>query len=164
MNANKFLIPVWIIALSLAVLTIAAIVQTATGFPVARANSVPAIDIPLGEIAKNSLPNLPLSGIDFPNQFHDFGIIPDNKKGYTAFTFTNTGKEPLLILGAEGSCGCTVPTWPKEPIAPGKSGKIEVAFDPAGKLGEHSKVVSITSNTQPTTTILTIKATIIKSE
>ena len=164
MNTNRFLIPVWIIALSLAALTMATMVQMATGLSGTKANSVPAMDMPSAVAAKNSLPNLPLTSINFPEQFHDFGIIQDNKKSYTGFTFTNTGKEPLLILGAEGSCGCTVPTWPKEPIAPGKSEKIEIAFDPAGKIGEHSKIVTITSNTQPTTTILTIKATIIKSE
>ncbi|MBX2904088.1 MAG: DUF1573 domain-containing protein [Chitinophagales bacterium] len=111
----------------------------------------------------NSIPDLPPTAVQFSKTTHDFGIIKDDKKQYTTFEFTNSGKEPLMILGAEGSCGCTVPTWPKEPIAPGESGKIEVAFDPNGKSGEQSKIVTITANTEPKTTILTVKATIVKS-
>jgi hypothetical protein len=111
----------------------------------------------------NSIPDLPQTQIEFEQNTHDFGVIKDDKKQYTTFYFTNSGKEPLMILGAEGSCGCTVPTWPKDPIAPGKSGKIEVAFDPNGKLGEQSKIVTLTANTEPKTTILTVKATIVKS-
>lgn len=111
----------------------------------------------------NSIPDFPPTAINFNTTSHDFGVINDDKRQYVKFHFTNTGKEPLLILGAEGSCGCTVPTWPKEPILPNESGDIEVAFDPNGKSGEQSKIVTITANTEPTTTILTIKATIIKS-
>lgn len=110
-----------------------------------------------------SIPDLPKTSISFDSNFHDFGVIPDSKKVYTQFVFTNTGKEPLMILAAEGSCGCTVPSWPKEPIAPGKSSIIEISFDPNGKSGEQTKIVTITSNSEPTTTILTIKATVVKS-
>lgn len=116
-----------------------------------------------GTPAVKSIPDLPKTTIFFDSIFHDFGVIRDNKKVYTRFKFTNTGKEPLIILSANGSCGCTVPTWPKEPIEPGKSKTIEVAFDPNGKLGENSKIITITSNSEPSTTILTIKATIVKS-
>ena len=111
-----------------------------------------------------SVPDMPLTRLQFDSALHDFGTIPDNHKAYTQFSFTNIGKEPLMIFSAEGSCGCTVPTWPKEPIAPGKQGIIEISFDPNGKSGEHSKIITITSNTAPTATILTIKATIVKSE
>jgi hypothetical protein len=110
-----------------------------------------------------SMPDLPKTSIAFDSIFHDFGVIRDSKKVYTKFRFTNTGKEPLMILSAEGSCGCTVPSWPKEPIAPGESNIIEISFDPGGKSGEQSKIVTITSNSEPSTTILTIKATIVKS-
>lgn len=119
-----------------------------------KQESVPAI---------KSIPNLPKTTLRFDTLIHNFGVIKDDKKQYHAFEFTNTGKEPLMILGAEGSCGCTVPSWPRDPIAPGKSAKIEVSFDPNGKSGEQSKIVTVTSNTEPTTTILTITATIIKS-
>ncbi len=115
-----------------------------------------------GVPAIKSMPDMPPTSIRFDSATHDFGTIPDTHKVYTQFTFTNTGKEPLMILSAEGSCGCTIPTWPREPLPPGKQGMIEVSFDPNGKSGEQSKIVTITSNTAPTATILTIKATIIK--
>jgi hypothetical protein len=107
--------------------------------------------------------NMPTSDIKFESISHEFGVIPDNKKVYTKFEFSNTGTEPLIILSAEGSCGCTVPNWPKEPVAPGGKSFIEVAFDPSGKSGEMSKIITITSNTKPSSTILTIKSTITKS-
>lgn len=116
-----------------------------------------------GMPATKSIPNMPLTSVHFDSAAHNFGTIPDNHKVYTSFIFTNTGKEPLMIFSAEGSCGCTIPTWPREPIAPGTSGKIEVSFDPNGKSGEQSKIVTITANTAPTATILTVKATIVKS-
>lgn len=109
------------------------------------------------------MPHLPITSMVFKDQVHDFGVIPDDKKVYTQFEFTNTGKEPLIILGAEGSCGCTVPSWPQKSIAPGDTGSIEVAFDPNGKSGEQSKIVTITANTRPQTTVISVKATIIKT-
>jgi hypothetical protein len=109
------------------------------------------------------MPDLPITSMIFKNQAHDFGVIPDNKKVYTQFEFTNTGKEPLIIIGAEGSCGCTVPSWPKKSIAPSDTGTIEVAFDPNGKSGEQNKIVTITANTRSETTVISVKATIVKS-
>ena len=110
-----------------------------------------------------SIPDMPPTTIKFDTIKHDFGIIKDDKKVYTTFSFTNTGKEPLLVYSAEASCGCTVPEWPKEPIAPGAKGKIEVAFDPDGKSGEQSKTVMVSANTEPSTSVLIISATIVKS-
>jgi hypothetical protein len=116
-----------------------------------------------GVPAIKSMPDIPPTTIQFDKIKHDFGIIKDDKKVYTTFAFTNTGKEPVLIFSAEASCGCTVPEWPKEPIAPGATGKIEVAFDPNGKSGEQSKTVVVKANTEPSTSVLIISATIIKS-
>ena len=83
-----------------------------------------------------------------------------------AFKFINTGKEPLIISKANASCGCTVPEWPKDAIAPGKSGEIKVVFDSKGKgaVGgrDESKRVTITANTDPADTYLTIKGKIDK--
>ena len=70
--------------------------------------------------------------------------------------FTNTGTEPLVISNAKGSCGCTVPKWPQEPIAPGETGEISVEYKPAGQSGVQTKFVTITANTTPATTQLTI--------
>ena len=116
-----------------------------------------------GVPAVKSIPDLPKTAVSFGQVSHDFGVIDDSKKQYAQFKFKNTGTEPLLILSAEGSCGCTVPEWPKEAIAPGEEETIEVAFDPNGQLGEQAKIVTITANTEPTTTILTVKANIVKS-
>ena len=92
----------------------------------------------------------------------------DGDKVTHVFKFKNTGNEPLIISNAKGSCGCTVPEWPKDAIAPGKSGEIKVVFDSKGKgaVGgkEDSKRVTITANTDPVETYLTIKGKIDKKE
>jgi uncharacterized cupredoxin-like copper-binding protein len=92
---------------------------------------------------------------------HDFGNITQGKKVAHTFTFKNTGSTPLVIESASAMCGCTVPEWPKEPIAPGESGKLSVEFDPTGKMGQQAKQVTIRANTQPEITQLLIRANII---
>ncbi|HEX3385024.1 MAG TPA: DUF1573 domain-containing protein [Mucilaginibacter sp.] len=85
----------------------------------------------------------------FETEHHDFGkIISGNKVTYE-FKFTNTGKSPLIITDAVASCGCTIPTWPKQPIKPGESGGIKVVFDSRGKMGLQDKQITITANTKP---------------
>lgn len=76
----------------------------------------------------------------------EFGDITQGDKVSHTFTFKNTGTAPLLITNARAACGCTVPEWPKEPIAPGKSGKIDVEFNSRGKSGSQNKAVTITTN------------------
>ncbi|MGB0885059.1 MAG: DUF1573 domain-containing protein [Chitinophagales bacterium] len=94
---------------------------------------------------------------------HDFGTIGDDKNATTTFTITNTGNNPLIISSAKGSCGCTVPTYPKAPIAPGESGTLEVSFDPKGKSGAQNKTVTIIANTEPANTVLNIKSVVNKT-
>lgn len=95
----------------------------------------------------------------FDKSEHDFGNLKQGESAEYSFKFTNTGKEPLIIENAQGSCGCTVPNYPKEPIAPGATGVIDVRFNSAGKSGAQQKTVTLTANTDPSiTTILTIKA------
>jgi len=95
----------------------------------------------------------------FDKSEHDFGKLKQGESAEYSFKFTNTGKEPLIIENAQGSCGCTVPNYPKEPIAPGGTGVIDVRFNSAGKSGAQQKTVTLTANTDPSiTTILTIKA------
>ncbi len=96
----------------------------------------------------------------FEESEHDFGNITQQKKVQHTFAFKNTGKSPLIIQSASAMCGCTVPEWPKEPVAPGESGKISVEFDPQGKMGQQSKQVTIRANTQPEIVQLLIKANI----
>jgi hypothetical protein len=97
----------------------------------------------------------------FEESEHDFGNITQANRVSHTFTFKNTGSTPLVIESASAMCGCTVPEWPKEPIAPGESGKLSVEFDPTGKMGQQSKQVTIRANTQPEITQLLIRANVI---
>lgn len=89
---------------------------------------------------------------------HDFGTINEGDVAKTTFTFTNTGKTPLIIARAQGSCGCTVPSFPKEAVAPGATGVIEVAFNSTGKPNLQQKLVTLFANTERGTEVLKIKA------
>ena len=97
--------------------------------------------------------------ISFENETHDFGTIPYNGNGTYEFKFTNTGKEPLVISNAKGSCGCTVPSWPKEPILKGHSGVINVHYD-TKRPGPFTKTVTVSSNGKTGEKVLTIKGNV----
>lgn len=99
-----------------------------------------------------------LTSLKVDRMEHDFGKIPDSAPVETSFVITNTGDKPLLITNATGSCGCTVPDYPKEPIAPGESKDMKVSFNPSGKEGVNNKTVTITANTDPATTIINVKS------
>jgi hypothetical protein len=86
----------------------------------------------------------------------DYGTIEHNADGNREFKFKNVGKEPLIIANCQGSCGCTVPTWPKEPIMPGKSGIIKVKYA-TDRVGHFQKNVTVTSNAKVEKVVLTIK-------
>lgn len=105
--------------------------------------------------------NQKMTRMTFGQYLHDFGTIKQNSTNTYKFKFTNTGDEPLLITNAVGSCGCTVPNYPKEPIAPGKSATIDVEYKPGTQSGAQDKKVTVTANTDPNTTTLTIKANVI---
>lgn len=94
----------------------------------------------------------------FVTENHDFGVIDEGTIAEYDFEFTNTGDAPLIISNAQGSCGCTVPNPPKEPIAPGEVGKIHVKFDSNGKPGNQNKTVTLNANTVPATRVLRISA------
>ncbi|MBD8487702.1 DUF1573 domain-containing protein [Echinicola sp. CAU 1574] len=84
--------------------------------------------------------------ITFEETEKDFGEITQGTKVEHTFKFTNTGTEVLKLSNVAATCGCTVPKWPKEPIAPGKSGEIKVTFNSAGKMGNQRSIVRIYSN------------------
>ena len=101
-------------------------------------------------------PTGPTTTMEFPETTFDFGEVDEGEKVSHVYKFTNTGSEPLVISNAKGSCGCTVPKWPKNPIAPGETGDILVEFNSKGKTGKQTKRVTITANTDPAQTFLTI--------
>ncbi len=104
------------------------------------------------------------AGIVVENETIDYGTIAKNSDGKREFVFTNNGNKPLIITNAQGSCGCTVPTWPKEPIAPGAKGSIGVKYA-TDRVGPFTKTVTLTTNAagQPTK-VLTIKGNVLADE
>jgi hypothetical protein len=100
----------------------------------------------------------------FEETSHDWGTIAEGEKMTHIFKFKNTGENDMIISDAHGSCGCTVPEWPKEPIKPGKSSQIKVIFDSKGKAGDQSKSVTITANTEPSSMVLMIKGKVTPKE
>ena len=96
----------------------------------------------------------------FDTTEHDFGTIATGDKVEYLFNFKNTGTADLIITNAVGSCGCTIPEYPKVPIKPGESGQMKVSFNSAGKTGLQQKSVTITTNTEKGTESLLIKASI----
>jgi len=92
----------------------------------------------------------------FENTTIDYGTIDKGSEPLRKFKFTNTGNEPLIIKTAKGSCGCTVPSYPKEPCMPGESNVIEVRYD-TNRPGAFTKTITITTNEATETRMLTIK-------
>ncbi len=103
-----------------------------------------------------------LPAFQFAEETHDFGKIIAGEKVSYSFKFKNIGNANLIISAASGSCGCTVPQWPTEPIGPGKEGVINVIFNSEGKSGVQKKTVTLTSNTIPNTKVLTITGEVLE--
>ena len=104
---------------------------------------------------------LGMPAFSFKKEEHDFGILIDGEKVTYSFQFTNSGEAPLIISDAKGSCGCTVPNYPKEPIAPGATASIDVTFDSKGRIGKQSKAVTLTANTNPNRKVIRIHSEVI---
>ncbi len=92
----------------------------------------------------------------FEQTTHDFGVVEHKGNGTYDFEFTNTGSIPLVISNATATCGCTVPSYPKTPIAPGEKAKITVRYD-TNRIGAFNKAVTVTSNAKVPSVVLTIK-------
>jgi len=102
--------------------------------------------------------------IVFETPEHDFGSIKEGEQVEHTFKFKNTGVAPLIIESAKSTCGCTVPQWPKEPVAPGESGEVTVKYNSKNKSGLQTKPINIIANTWPKLTSAKIKVTVEKSE
>ena len=100
--------------------------------------------------------------LDFKDTLHDFGVIHEGETVTYSFEYSNNGKSPLIISSAMGSCGCTVPNYPKEPIEPGKKVNMQVTFNSEGKPGHQEKSVTIRDNTVRGEHMLYIKADVAK--
>jgi hypothetical protein len=125
------------------------------------ANQAPSTTSPVFDPMANTgevVDNTPKTIMSFSKSEHDFGNIKQDTENKHKFTFTNTGNEPLLIESATGSCGCTVPQYPKQPIPPGGTGEIEVEYKPGKQENAQTKTVTIVANTEPRETILRLKA------
>lgn len=111
----------------------------------------------------NVKPEGPLPAFKFSEESFDFGTITEGDVVDHVFSFVNEGEAPLIISSATASCGCTVPVWPKAPIAPGEQGEIKVQFNSRSKPGIQNKTVTVTANTYPKVTRLKIKANVSKA-
>lgn len=102
--------------------------------------------------------------MEFRDTLHNFGNIKENEVVSCDFAFTNTGKTPLIITSASGSCGCTVPDFPHEPILPGQAAIMKVTFNSSGKQGHQEKSVTIVANTVRNVHMLYIQAEVAKAD
>lgn len=116
-------------------------------------------DVELLEILDGTEKANETTSLKFDKMKHDFGKIKEDTDNKTVFRVTNTGKSPLIINDVKASCGCTTPSKPTEPIAPGKSDKIEVVFHPkVGQLNKQSKSIRVMANTETKEHVLNISA------
>ncbi|MDX5423585.1 MAG: DUF1573 domain-containing protein [Hymenobacteraceae bacterium] len=109
-----------------------------------------------GEIAPAG--NAPV--MTFEQTEYDFGTIKQGEVVNHTFTFTNTGESPLIIENASATCGCTVPQWTTEPVAPGEQGQIVVQFNSTGKAGQQFPTVTVRANTEPNIVKVSLKGNV----
>ena len=107
---------------------------------------------------QNANPNAPV--IEFDKLVHDYGTIEQHADGNCEFTFTNTGKEPLILSNVRASWGCTVPAWPRQPVLPGQSDVIKVKYD-TKRVGNINKSIRVVSNAKNANVTLKIKGKIL---
>ncbi|EMR02234.1 DUF1573 domain-containing protein [Cesiribacter andamanensis] len=105
-------------------------------------------------------PQGPVAAITYEKTEYDFGTVKEGTVVEHVYKFKNSGDVPLVIQSAVASCGCTVPDYSKKPIPPGQSGEIKVRFDSATRPGIQNKTVTVTANTEPAITRLTIKGNV----
>jgi len=112
------------------------------------------------EALAEEMPDGPLPEFNFASEVYDFGTIPEGEIVEHTFTFTNTGEAPLIIQSATASCGCTVPSYSKEPVPVGGTGEIAVRFNSKDKKGNQAPTVTVTANTYPKVLKLRLKGSV----
>jgi len=105
-----------------------------------------------------------LTSIEFDQTEFDFGEVTQGDTVTHTFTFTNTGENDLILSSVKAGCGCTIPSWTKEPVKPGKKGTVEVLFKTSGRKNAQHKTVTVKSNTDPEVTKLKFTAFVLKKE
>jgi uncharacterized protein (DUF58 family) len=100
--------------------------------------------------------------LKFSKEVHDFGKVNEGDPATIQFEVKNTGNAPVVIANAQPSCGCTTPEWSKEPIMPGATSKIKVGYNTPGRVGSFNKTVTVTSNAENSTVVLTIKGEVLQ--
>ncbi len=124
------------------------------------ANTQPEVTNPADASVQPAVPTGPTTTMEFVEMEFDFGTVQEGEKVSHTYKFKNTGNEPLVISDAKGSCGCTVPSKPTDPIAPGEMGEIVVEFNTQGKAGQRNQKVTVTANTNPPQTFLSLKGVV----
>jgi hypothetical protein len=109
-------------------------------------------------------PNPNAARIKLAEEKYDFGTVIEGPQVTHEFKFKNDGKEPLVLSNVRASCGCTVPTWPKEPILPGKESVISATYNTQGRPGHFNKTITIESNADGGSKVVTITGEVIKPE
>lgn len=100
--------------------------------------------------------------VEFDKTEYDFGELVEGEIAEGVFKITNKGKADLIITSAKATCGCTVPEWPKEPIAPGDSADLKFTFNSRGRQGKQSKSITLQTNSENLTETIRIKGTVVK--
>lgn len=100
--------------------------------------------------------------ISLENAVYEFGTVKEGAKVEHTYSFTNTGKSPLILSNVSASCGCTTPEYSKHPINPGEKGSVTVVFDSQNQVGMQQKIITILSNAEPSRTILQLKGEVKK--
>ncbi len=143
---------------SIGYLALSVVLVTTSCKQESAADKITDADMATAQAAKALEGKFPIVKLD--KEVYDFGTINEGDKVETEFVVTNAGEVDLIISDAKGSCGCTVPKPPKDPIKPGASAPIKVSFDSNGKPGAQEKTVTLTTNTENGHETFKIKANV----
>lgn len=164
---NKQLRTILLTTLTLSALTIALIEISGISrkalfnkYGIGKGTSEHPSDLQLQSEREEKVSKLPKTTISFDESKYKFGTIKEGAVVKHAFRFRNTGTQPLMIAEVIATCGCTIPTYSKEPVLPGKDGTIVVEFHSAGKTGVQQKSIFVVANTQPEKTPIGFEATV----